>query len=402
MHGLRRTFLASLAVVAAGVVAQVPARVAAVRANPAAQGNGPVRTIPAGQHLAAAPGQKGATFYWLEGQAARVTARYADSVVVVQRGGDGDLVATVTDVAGNEQSRLNVDGATDTLLYVPRAGTPLQAMNDSKVRPTLDWTHRQAYALWKGGTANLSWKNGIMRAAAHRDVEPSEVETVWKDGLTAKVSRKADAKSRLRETGSKTDRVVSGPALVARLSKDGVDIGGSSWHPTEQLFMWQLPATSGFVEARHLKAQFGGWPFTPDAEWVNLQTIAFQHFKSKIDAGGFVASNDRACRPAARPTLAGALADFLTPTVHANEPGCDGLHWLDGSVLRFCCDIHDACYGKSGCSASSWWTIWKSWTCDYCNMNVIMCFASGGCTCFPPFASTQPVDDPKRVPRANT
>ena len=41
---------------------------------------------------------------------------------------------------------------------------------------------------------------------------------------------------------------------------------------------------------------------------------------------------------------------FVAPTLSANEPGCDGLHWLDGTVFRYCCDVHDLCYAKVGCT----------------------------------------------------
>ena len=403
-HGV---LIMGLTLMAAAAAVPGPWRPAKLRANPQppAPGGGaaPVRTIPAGTQFAATPGQKGATFYWLEGQATRLTARYADTTVVVERGGDGDILSKVTDASGNERARFNVDSATDTLLYVPGTDAPLQAMNDSKVRPTLDWAHRQAYSLWKGGTARLTWKDGLMRSPTHRDVEPSEMEIVWKDGLTATVLQKANAKSMLLENGTTKERVVTGPALVSRLMKDGVEIGSSSWYPKERLFMWRLPNTSGFIETKHLAPHHGGWPFTPDQEWVNLQTIAFYHFKSQIDANGFVARNGRGC-PTGGSTLTAKLKEFFAPTLHADQPGCDGLHWLDGTVLRFCCDIHDACYAKYGCDYSSWWRFWKSWTCDYCNMNVIMCFADGACTCYPGYGWLQPMEDPKNplLPQANT
>ena len=50
----------------------------------------------------------------------------------------------------------------------------------------------------------------------------------------------------------------------------------------------------------------------------------------------------------------------------------------DGTVLRFCCDVHDRCYEKYGCSSRSWWQFWSSWTCDLCNAGAVFCFAGGG------------------------
>ena len=103
----------------------------------------------------------------------------------------------------------------------------------------------------------------------------------------------------------------------------------------------------------------------PDATWLNLQTIAMHQFKTSIAKQGFVAKCE-----APQPNR---LAQLFFPTVHADD-GCDYLHWLDGTVFRSCCDQHDKCYEKRGCDASSWWLVWKSWSCDFCNTQVERCF----------------------------
>ena len=105
--------------------------------------------------------------------------------------------------------------------------------------------------------------------------------------------------------------------------------------------------SQGYISAEHLK-DFGGWPFVPDAAWVNLQTIAFYHFKTLIDQKGFVAQKDGGCGVGRGSSVASKLLNFFEPTLSANEPGCDGLHWLDGTVLRYCCDVHDMCYERTG------------------------------------------------------
>ena len=72
------------------------------------------------------------------------------------------------------------------------------------------------------------------------------------------------------------------------------------------------------------------------------------------------------------------MLDFFEPTVHANEAGCDYLHWLDGTIYRFCCDAHDLCYEKyEGCTGRSWWEFWKGWNCDGCNVMAVVCFLGG-------------------------
>ena len=78
--------------------------------------------------------------------------------------------------------------------------------------------------------------------------------------------------------------------LVSRLIRDGVQIGAANWFAKEQVLIWNIPGvTAGSLTADQLKA-YGGWPFTPDAEWLNLQTIAFYHFKTAIDRQGSVAA----------------------------------------------------------------------------------------------------------------
>jgi hypothetical protein len=103
---------------------------------------------------------------------------------------------------------------------------------------------------------------------------------------------------------------------------------------------------------------------------MNIQAIAFHHFKTRIDRDRFVARG--------APGVFDKVRQFIAPVLHADEPGCDGLHWLDGTIFRFCCDVHDACYAKYGCSSRSWWQVWSSWSCNMCNFWVVDCFESGG------------------------
>ena len=89
---------------------------------------------------------------------------------------------------------------------------------------------------------------------------------------------------------------------------------------------------------------------------------------------------------AAAPPLLRRLVDAVAPTLHANEPGCDGLHWLDGSIFRPCCDIHDRCYEKNGCTWKSWWEWWSGWKCVGCNAGLTLCIT----TRYPPFSPSYP------------
>jgi len=374
---LRKLLVASLGLLTLSIVVPGPWREAALRAMPPVQGSGPVRTVPAGQRLSTNPGQKGATYYSLEGQTTRLTTRFADTVVVAERGFDGGLHAKVYDADGNDAGHFNIDrldDASDVLQYVRPDGKILQALREPGVRPTLDWANRQAYSLLKDrvdpAAGTLQWQGGLMRpkGAAARDVEKAtiELQTEWANGLVAKTVRRSVSRHEAFK-----GRAVNGDVLVSRVTQDGVEVGTVNWFVQDRLLMWDFPGlTKSYLGPEHL-SQFGGdWPFKPDMTWLNLQTIAFYHFKTAIKAKGFVARAQTG--PASR------LLQFFAPTLQADEPGCDGLHWLDGTVLRFCCDVHDICYSKNGCSSQSWWQIWTNWTCDFCNAWVVSCFAGGG------------------------
>ena len=353
-----------------GLLFASASRVPASKASTAASNQRKaVQTIPAGTRVAEDPGKKGDTYYWFESQTARLKARFADATVTTEHGIGGELRAKVHDLHGNETATFIARSS--TIQYIPTAGQPFQAVNDSGERPTLDWTAQQAYALSKGGTANVEWKNGMIRAkdndARH---ELPELDTEWSNGLTAKATRKAVGRQEIAP-----GRFVEGEVFKTRLFQRGLEVGHAWWFVRDHVFVWDIPGlTKGWFGPEHLKAAYGGWPFTPDVAWLNLQVIAFHHFYTLIKANGFVAARD--VNPQRGWT--DRVVNFLVPTLSANEPGCDGLHWLDGTIYRACCDLHDYCYAKNGCSATTWWTVWTSWRCDMCNLVVIDCFAGGG------------------------
>ena len=339
-----------------------------------------VRMVAPGQPLGGNPGLKGATYYALESHTSRFTTLFLDGTkAVAERGLDGEVVIKLEDAAGNEINHLRVnriDGVNDSLQYWRPSGEPVQALVDSRVRPTLDWANRQSHRLYQDQVvsgAGLQWNDGLIRRAGspgrdeERDVVRS-VETQWVNGLSARTIRVPSTRGQ-----QFNGQAVQGDVLVTKVMRDGVQIGIANFLTYERIYAWSLPGvTQGFVANEHLKPRHGGWPFTPDMVWMNLQVIGLYHWKTIIDQKGFVACQQR-------PPARNAILQFFAPTVSANEPGCDPpLQWLDGTVLRFCCDVHDVCYEKYGCTQSTWWRWWSSWTCDVCNVNVIRCFAGGG------------------------
>jgi hypothetical protein len=338
---------------------------------------------------------RGATYYWLEGQASRVTTRFVDAIAVAERLPDGDFRARVTDLAGNEMATLMGDvgaGANTVVeLHVP-GGARVRAEGRPGLRPTLDWSNRQAYSFWrdlKGPEAPaLEWQTDLMRprGAPVRDVESAIVDlrTEWADGVAATARRDSRARRNVL-----TGRPARGAVAFSRLVRDNVEVGLTRWYAEEKVFSWSLPGlTMGYVDEPRLK-EAGGWTFTPDLAWLNVQAFAFQRFHpagQSARVGGGTPAEIRARMAGARSAgLTGRLEKALgslMPTLYANEPGCDGLHWLDRTTFRPCCDSHDRCYEKYGCSYRSWWLVWSSWRCDMCNLAVVFCFATGG---WPPY-----------------
>jgi hypothetical protein len=323
-----------------------------------------VRAVPGGESLGVKPGVKGATYYALEAQTTRFTTRFVDGTrAVATRSVSGDIATALADVAGNEINRFKVDRSRMNVLeYKPATGGALNAFPDPAVTPTMDWSNQQSHRLYQDRVVSgsrLEWKGGLMRTPkavpTDNDLDVVEVETHWANGLTARTVRRAGTKD--------------GVVLVTKITNaNGVEVGQANYIVRERTYIWNLPGVAtGTIKPEHLHAQYGGWPFTPDMVWMNLQTLGEYQWRSLIREKGTVA---RAPAPANR------ILQFFMPTVDANEAGCDGiLHYLDGTNFRPCCDAHDRCYEAQTpvCTQNSWWS-WGSWSCDRCNQQVWVCF----------------------------
>lgn len=365
----------SMAAVAAAVC--IASGRAALVAGPQPPGATPVRTVAGGQPFAGSTGERGATYYALEGQTTRLTTAFVDGAkAFAERGIDGDLQTRLEDAQGNEINRFKVDridGVNDLLQYMPAGGVPVLAQPNPNLRHTLDWANQQSHRLFQDRVVDgtrLQWKGGLMRAAGavartgDDEREVRAVETQWANGLSARTERRA-AKPGTTYRG----KAVAGDVMSTTLRLNGVEIGDGAYftmaQSQERLYVWHMPGLSeGEIGTQHLKPRHGGWLFTPDMVWMNLQTIGMYHWKTLIRDRGTVACQAPSRNP---------IVQFFMPTVSANEAGCDGLHYLDGGIYRVCCDNHDRCYETSGCSSSSWW-YWGGWSCTYCNVAAVGCF----------------------------
>src|SRR6185436_11678572 len=145
-------------------------------------------------------------------------------------------------------------------------------------------------------------------------------------------------------------RVRRRPTFISRVVSNGTEVGVMRWYASERVLAWDFPGLSkGFVDEQRLH-DVGGWSFTPTMSWASVQGLAFYEFHSRMKTRGSVA--------AATPNLFRRALDLVMPVVSANEPGCDSLHYLDGTVFRACCDTHDTCFQRvGGCTASSWYWV---------------------------------------------
>ena len=102
---------------------------------------------------------------------------------------------------------------------------------------TLDWSNRQAYALWKDDPVNpavpLEWQGDVIRARGGRPLDfrrdTLEVRTEWLDGFAAKASRAAGRRPIRKPAPRAADR----PSRV-------------SWRATT----WKSDAAAGIRKSR--------------------------------------------------------------------------------------------------------------------------------------------------------
>ncbi len=355
----------------------------------------------------------GTTFHELEGRAQRVVATFSDAEVETTRGPDGAWQATLRDRQGRVRASLRGQRGHRSVQFRPQ-GRPADARAFELAESTevgLDWAALQTYATWtddesaarEGQTIDPSagqWDGHIRRdARARRAVSAAQ--------LGARLQRVRTEFPEVEVTASVDQhRRVAGKAKVdyskftarVRDRRTGRDKGFVRWFDTAQVLTWQIEGGgSGVVMPDRLRE---GWTFTPTMAWANVQAYYFATRPQHAEVGGPVARRlgDLFARPDQAPALgqvawlgpvAGvsqtlpwrlplpSAAAFAGGGAAANEPGCDNLHWLDHTIFRACCDRHDTCYEKSGCSASSWrWPFSGSWQCASCNAQAVWCFCT--------------------------
>ena len=348
----------------------------------------------------------GGTFYTLEARAVRVRTRFAQGTAIAERAPDGDIRARLTDPFGNPTRELVVDmtGGWSSRLHVRDAQGSVteSAVTRAEVRPTLDWAALQLHAIDSDLSGPREWRGRFLRSKSARrvnlDDEPLEVETEFETGLRSTTTRVNDKRL--------------GVIYRTTVSDGGTEVGWMAWRQQSKTLAFEFKGlTAGTISEKSLE-RYGGWRFQPTLSWANIQGFAYYDFGVRLRASGRLARagtvtgsttvaavSERAAEtrltaaidpnrvrrspgeggarqsPGPRPLLR-RFADMFVATVQANEEGCDNLHWLDNSMFRYCCDMHDACYEKQGCSASSWRWPFSGWSCTRCNLQAIYCFST--------------------------
>lgn len=298
----------------------------------------------------------GTTYEILDAQALRVTTEFNDAYAVTVRLDNGNL-----------ETQLFTDSPTlptveltylfgEKILMLDGAQT-LKIANSRELYLTADWANAQAYNLWRdqyslGNTPlkseNLQWKGDFVRPEGIRESgnralgNIQTVVTEFENSIA--ISQNVEKGNYLWEPQSnKKNPATPTFQTLIQDATSGQTLGRIQWDRKSQTLLWDFPegTTAGINE----KVLPDGWTFEPNPAWANIQAKGF------VD---FFARNKAALR---------------------NDPGCDGLHWLDGTIFRLCCDLHDLCYEYFGCTAKSWFFQGK-WQCILCNGGVVVCFAA--------------------------
>lgn len=309
----------------------------------------------------------GESYLELDSRITRIETTFVDARAVTNRLADGGSETFLLSPEGELLATMGVSAETAALeirLASEAAGRVTAELPFDR-EPVAVWLNRQLYTFWTdlrtaAPGAGLrtddardayAWFDGFLRG---RDaIGSSKSLTKRQDELLDRVTRSVAtefgdlAAFSYRVIGVETGGFVT--ALEDR--RTGESLGAMTWAPDTETLAWDVPGlTQGSVSPSTFRD--GGWRFEPTLGWANLQVLGFYLYHRAV-------------------------------SFEKDTPGCTGLHWLDNTIFRPCCDRHDLCFERAdpNCTAWSWinW-IWGNgrWECIRCNMAVVVCFATGG------------------------
>lgn len=330
----------------------------------------------------------GETYRSLDAQALEVTTHFHHAVATTERSPHGDLTTALHSPGGRLRGTMIVPSTGPITLTSPYLASGKAEIEAPGFAPSSDWANLQVLSIWRDlrglyqrdgvlpDASQLAWSGSFVRpwqmapkaaeaAVTHgRELERAAqtVTSVFRTTTGVELlvtSLREPAPAVGGERASKIGRPASKTAHATFTTEvtdptSGTHVGIMRWFEEARVLTWSFPGlTQGWVDPER---QGQAYPFEPDLAWGNVQALGFLQSHAK------------------RASLSSQLA--LKNLVVKNTEGCDGLHWLDDTIYRECCDDHDRCYEKEGCTASSWWVIGSSWSCIKCNIDVVVCFVT--------------------------
>jgi hypothetical protein len=351
----------------------------------------------------------GVTFHQLDADATRAITWHADAYVITERGSDQHLRTRLFDrrsatvLASAEYdagdagltARMRADLGSETVT-LEQAAAP---------RRHIAWANTQLRQLWLDHRARRAGglvgppafvtEGGLWRMRDVGDARASEAGTSRTEDDVDAIATEFGGPMAVTQRDHhaappKGDRVALSTFTTRMYDTGGRQVGFLRWFDKERVLTWSFPngRRGTAIEA----TVPGGFKFTPTLAWANVQALAF------------LKQSDRPAPPAVPvPALPGGAAQPVAVSA-IDEPargpcaseaagqdagcdgvpdGCTGLHWLDDTIFRECCDRHDRCFEReyalgNCCDAWSWLFPNPFWHCARCNFAVAWCFATGG------------------------
>lgn len=172
----------------------------------------------------------------------------------------------------------------------------------------------------------------------------------------------------IRDTQPRSDRSVGPKPAFHTLLTDvvsGEALGILEWYEEEKRLEWSFPRYGALGRGSITPEVVPGeTAIQADMVWAGIQALVFRDSYEHVQQTrpGF----DKSGRP-----------EIRSEECDGEPDGCTGMHWLDGTVYRACCDAHDRCYEydpPDGCCTAWSWIFPYSWRCMMCNVNVVRCF----------------------------
>lgn len=308
----------------------------------------------------------GTTYSAFDSQIESLTTVWPDAAAITERTPDGTLVTNIISRDDRETLQVYIDKDGQVAFQDHRFKEIHITRQPTDIDVTTDWVNLQAYALWKdlrklppSATPYLSWRGDFLRSETlipekegisfvqEMIASIDTVEAVFPEVIASSMKVPATPEKASSKGQDKSTYATFSTTVADR--QTGEPIGGALWFESTRVYSWNFGTiTSGWLSDDRVP---GGIPFNPNLSWSNIQSYAFWKLHSELQKSHQLTTK--------------------------NTVGCDGLHWLDNTIFRPCCDDHDRCYEKYGCTYKSWW-FQGSWRCIGCNIGAVFCFTTAG------------------------